>query len=622
MKVKIANKSIGDDEPIFIIAEAGINHNGSLETAKKLIDIAAEAGADCVKFQKRNIKAIYQKELLDDPTKGEQSFQYALPILKNVELTEKDYREILGYCKEKNIIFGCSPWDNDSVDFLEKLGILFYKIASPDLTNMGLLEYVASKNKPIILSTGMSKMDEIKTSVNFLKRLNAELVLLHCNSTYPAPPTEVNLRFMETLRREFDVPVGYSGHERGIIISIAAAAMGAHVIERHLTLDRSMKGPDHKASLEPAEFKQMVDNIRLVEDAKGSYKKRSTRGEIINRDLLGKSLLAARHIKKGDVLNNADIIIKGPGKGISPQRISELIGKTAKRDIKQEDFFIESDISDIDIEIPEDSKIRWGLKVRFNDIDNLMVYKPKLVEFHFSDKDLEFPIPNKKYDTELAVHAPEYYGHYLLDFCSKDKKLREVSIDTLQKTIDKTNELKKYYKTKMPFIIFHTGGMSLKPLKGKDPKLMENFVKSLEKIDAKGVELLPENQVPLGWFFGGQWYLNTFIAPEEIRWFCETYKYNICFDIAHAQLYCNVFKKNIIDFIKLIRPFVRELHLADAYGVNGEGVQIGEGEIDFKEAMKYFKDYRYGVIPEIWRGHLQNGREYLIAMQKLAPLLK
>ncbi len=620
--MRIGSKAIGKDDPIFIIAEIGLNHNGKLDTAKQLIDIAADAGADCVKFQKRTIKDVYQEELIENPNKGEQAFQYALPILKETELTDEEYNKIVDYCKQKGVIFSCSPWDKKSVDFLEKLDIPFYKIASPDLTNIPLVEYIASKKKPILLSTGISQLDEIKITVSTLKRLNAEFVLLHCNSTYPAPPSEINLRFMETLRKEFNVPIGYSGHERGIAISIAAAAMGACVIERHITLDRGMKGPDHKASLEPEEFKQMVSDIRVVEEAKGSYKKHFTRGEIITRDLLGKSILASRNINKGEIIRREDITIKSPGKGLSPQRINELVGKVIKRDIKKEDYFIEDDIEEQKIAIPKDECRRWGLKVRYNDIDNLMVYKPKLVEFHFTDKDLELGIPNKRYDTELAVHAPEYYKDYLLDYCSKKEEYRKVAIETLQKTIDKTNELKGYYKTKKPFIIFHAGGMSLKPIKEKDPQLMKNFVESLSQIDAKGVELLPENQVPLGWFFGGQWYLNTFIDPEEIKWFCETYKYNICFDIAHAQLYCNVYKRSLVDFIKMVKPFIRELHLADAYGVNGEGVQIGTGDIDWKEALEYFKDYKYGLIPEIWRGHLQNGREFVIAMQKLIPYLK
>ena len=350
----------------------------------------------------------------------------------------------------------------------------------------------------------------------------------------------------------------------GIAISIAASAMGACVIEKHITLDRTMKAPDHKISLEPGEFKQMVSDIRLVEEAKGSYTKHSTRGEILNRDLLGKSLMASRNINKGDIIKRGDITIKSPGKGLSPQRICELIGKKTKRDIKKEDYFTETDISERDIAIPTNIRFKWGLKVRSNDIDCLMVYKPKLVEFHFTDNDLDLEVGNEKYDTELAIHAPEYLGHIILDYCSKDDKTREISIKTLQRTIDKANEMKRYYKGDKPPIIFHAGGMSIKPIKSKDPQLMKNFLDSLSQIDANGVELLPENQVPRGWFFGGQWYLNTFITPEEIKEFCETNKYNLCFDIAHAALYCNVYKKNLMEFIRIIRPFVKEFNVADA----------------------------------------------------------
>lgn len=620
--MKIGNKTIGKGEPVFIVAEIGINHNGSLDLAKKLIDASVDAGADCVKFQKRNLEDIYQKELLDNPNLGEQAFQYALPILKESELTDEDYREIVEYCRQKGIIFSCSPWDKKSVDFLETLDIPFYKIASPELTNVELIKYVASKGKPIILSTGIYQLEEIRITVDILKNMNAEFILLHCNSTYPAPSTEINLKFMETLKKEFNIPVGYSGHERGTVISVAASAMGACVIERHITLDKSMAGPDHKASLELDEFRKMIQDIRLVEEAQGSGKKHFTRGEIFTKDLLGKSLLAGKDIKKGDILKREDIVVKSPGKGLSPQRIDELIGKVAGRDVKKEDYFVEDDIFKKEISIPKNDDKKWGLKVRYDDIDSLMVYKPKLVEFHFTDKDLELDIPDKKYDTELAVHAPEYYKDHILDYCSVDEEKRKIAIQVLQKTIDKTNELKRYYNTEKPFIVFHVGGMSLEPIKGKDSRLMENLIDSLSRIDARGVELLPENQVPFPWFFGGQWYLDTFISAEEIKQFCEKYNYNMCFDIAHAQLACNACKGDLIDFIKTIRPFVREFHLADAYGVNGEGVQIGDGDINWQEVLEYFKGYQYGFVPEIWRGHLENGRAFVIAMNKLISYLK
>ncbi|MFQ6672838.1 MAG: N-acetylneuraminate synthase family protein, partial [Candidatus Tectimicrobiota bacterium] len=222
----IGDRPVGEDHPCFVIAEVGVNHNGQLKLALELIDVAVEAKADAVKFQKRSLEHLYQKEILQDPNRAEQAFQYMIPILQEMELSDEEYHTIVEHCRQKGTIFLCSPWDVPSVDFLETLAVVAYKIASADLTNFPLLEHVVDKAKPILLSTGMSTLEEIATTVAFLKERQAEFALLHCHSAYPAPFEEVNLLFMETLR-EFGVPVGYSGHERGIAISTVASALGA-----------------------------------------------------------------------------------------------------------------------------------------------------------------------------------------------------------------------------------------------------------------------------------------------------------------------------------------------------------------------------------------------------------
>ena len=341
-QVRIGDRLIGEGYPVFIIAEIGVNHNGQLSIAKQLIDVAVEAGADAVKFQRRSLEHLYQEEILKNPNLGEQSFQYLLPLLKEFELSEQDYHEIVRTCLEKKVMFLCTPWDVESVDFLESLGVPAYKVASADLTNFVLLDYMAATQKPMILSTGMSRDSEIKKTADFLKERNVDFILLHCNSTYPAPFEEVNLRYMEKLR-ELGIPVGYSGHERGIAISTAAVALGACVIERHVTLDRAMQGPDHAASLEPQGFVKQVRDIRQLEQAMGVPKKRVNQGEVLNRELLAKSLVAKVPIAKGTVISKEMINAKSPGKGISPQRLYELVGKVSIRDIQRDENFREED---------------------------------------------------------------------------------------------------------------------------------------------------------------------------------------------------------------------------------------------------------------------------------------
>src|SRR3990172_6805321 len=234
--IKIGDRLVGDGQPTYIIAEIGVNHNGILPLALELIDAAVSAGADAVKFQKRNLDKLYAKKYLDNANGGEKTLRYLLPILQRVELPDDAYYKIVDYCKKKEITFLASAFDPESADFLDQLDVPAFKVASADLTNLPLLDHLVGKGKPLILSTGMSRMEEVEVTVNFLKERGAEFALLHCNSTYTTAFEDVNLRFMERLRR-LGVPVGYSGHERGIAISTVASALGASIIERHLTLD-------------------------------------------------------------------------------------------------------------------------------------------------------------------------------------------------------------------------------------------------------------------------------------------------------------------------------------------------------------------------------------------------
>lgn len=246
--IQIGDRSVGENHPTYIVAEIGINHNGDPKLAKALIDVAADAKVDAVKFQKRHLSSLYTSDVLNHPEKYEQNFQYMIPILQKVELKYEDFHELKAHCKAKGLEFLCTPFDIPSADFLAEMDVNAYKIASADLTNLELLHHVADKGKPMIVSTGMSYKYEIEQSVALLNRLKVPLALLHCRSVYPVWPRGVNLKMINELRR-FGCPVGYSGHDIGITIPLIAASMGASIIEKHITLDRSMRGPDHKISL-------------------------------------------------------------------------------------------------------------------------------------------------------------------------------------------------------------------------------------------------------------------------------------------------------------------------------------------------------------------------------------
>lgn len=324
----------------YIIAEAGVNHNGSFELAMQLVDAAAAAGADCVKFQTfrpeslvtRNAKKAEYQIQNTNACEGQRE------MLEKLMLSHKDFQRLAQYAASKNIDFTSTPFDEESVCFVHELGIPFWKIPSGEVTNLPYLEQIARYQEPIVMSTGMCSMEEIRQAVMSIKRLNQnQLVLLHCNTEYPTPVEDVNLMAMEQLQKEFHCPVGYSDHTSGIEIPIAAAALGAAVIEKHFTLDKSLDGPDHKASLEPDELCRMIQAIRNVECALGNGEKVLQESEKKNRTAARKSIVARIGIKKGELLTEENLTAKRPGNGISPMRWREVIGTAAVRDFKEDE---------------------------------------------------------------------------------------------------------------------------------------------------------------------------------------------------------------------------------------------------------------------------------------------
>ena len=325
----------------YIIAEAGVNHNGSLELAKNLVDKAKEAGADCVKFQtfiankivsKNAAKADYQK-------KQTESAESQHEMLKKLELSFDDFIELNNYCKEIGIEFLSTAFDFESIDFLNQLGMQVWKIPSGEITNLPYLIKIAKLNKKVILSTGMSTMREIEDAVNILKDHGAsELIILHCTTEYPTPYEDVNLNAMLAIKEKFGYEVGYSDHTMGIEVPIAAVALGAKVIEKHFTLDRTMDGPDHKASLEPSELKTMVDAIRNIELSMGTGIKEPADSEKKNIAIARKSIVANQSIIKGDILTETNLTVKRPGEGISPMKWFEIIGTKAIRDFEEDEL--------------------------------------------------------------------------------------------------------------------------------------------------------------------------------------------------------------------------------------------------------------------------------------------
>lgn len=338
-QIKIGNNMVGDNCPTFIIAEAGVNHNGSLEMAKKLIDAAKESGADAVKFQtfkseevvtKNAEKAEYQKKTTTENSQYE--------MIKKLELSADDFKELFSYADKKDIIFLSSPFDLDSIDVLNELNVPAFKFGSGEITNFPSLEHAATKGRPVILSTGMATLGEIEEAFNLLKEKISDIILMHCVTSYPARTEDANLKVIETFKCAFKVPIGFSDHTVGIEMAVAAVAMGACVIEKHFTLDKNLDGPDHKASLEPDELKRMIKSIRNVEKGMGNGEKRITDEEKQIKEVARKSIVSTTYIPKGSIIKKEDLSIKRPGTGIKPKYIDFLIGKKAKFDIELDEI--------------------------------------------------------------------------------------------------------------------------------------------------------------------------------------------------------------------------------------------------------------------------------------------
>ena len=327
---------------VFIIAEAGVNHNGSIELAYKLIDIAVEAGADAVKFQtfkaenlvtKSADKADYQKQTTDE---SESQFE----MIKKLELDVETHKELITYCQEKNIMFLSTPFDSDSINLLNELNLKIFKVPSGEITNLPYLKHIGTLRKQVILSTGMSTLKEVGDALAILTNagtLNENITVLHANTMYPTPMEDVNLNAMQTIHKEFGVAVGYSDHTLGIEVDIAAVAMGASIIEKHFTLNKAMEGPDHKASLEPEELKAMVSAIRNIEKALGSNEKILSPSEEVNLNIARKSIVASCPIRKGELLSEKNISTKRPGTGISPMKWDEIIGTIATKSYQMDE---------------------------------------------------------------------------------------------------------------------------------------------------------------------------------------------------------------------------------------------------------------------------------------------
>ncbi|MFJ7145861.1 N-acetylneuraminate synthase family protein [Pseudomonas protegens] len=620
---------IGGDRT-FVIAEVGNNHNGSLALAKQLVDASIEAGADCVKFQLRNREALYRRKA-DGSRAEDLGVEYIQDLLDKVELNVDEHRQIRAYCAEKGISYICTPWDEPSVDVLAGFDVPALKIASADLCNPYLIAKAATLGKPLILSTGMSLEHEIERAIVQLRGLGVPFALLHCNSTYPAPESDIQLGYLARLR-ELHGLIGYSGHERGTAISIAAVALGAKLIERHITLDRGMEGPDHLASLEPQEFRHLVDGIRQLEKALPwtGPGRHASQGELLNRENLGKSVIAARAIAPGETFTQDMLRVASPGQGLAPYRLSDLLGRPAGRSIAQGDFLFDSDLTEqAEVRREFSMPILWGVPVRYHDFLQYEQWiKPDLFEFHLSYRDLSVAPQAYLRQVEcsrLVVHAPELFENSeLLDLVADDLEYRQRSIVNLQRVVDATLQIAEYFpNADSLLIVANIGGFSADepfPIAHR-AELYRRFQESCAQVDFGRTELIPQNMAPFPWHFGGQRHQNIFMMPDELAEQAKVLGLRLCLDLSHLQMACFHFGLDFQAALALLLPHSAHLHVADAKGANGEGVIMGTGDVDWPATWAQLKGYpTVSFIPEVWQGHKDHGAGFWSALEFLNTL--
>jgi sialic acid synthase SpsE/sugar phosphate isomerase/epimerase len=634
---RVGRHDVGRGHRTFVIAEIGINHQGSVERATELVDLAKAAGADCVKFQLRDMAALYR-----GGTGGEGEDlgpQYTLDLLSRFNLPAAELFKVFDHCRAVDIDIMCTPWDAPSVDALVGYGVPALKIASADLTNHTLLRHAAASGTPLVISTGMSTETEIRETVGVLRESGTAYALLHCQSTYPAPFKDVNLRYLTRLAEIGDCPVGYSGHERGFHVPLAAVALGATIVEKHFTVDRTLEGNDHKVSLLPGEFAEMVLRIRELEESLGSAEPRAvSTGEMMNRVNLAKSLVAARDIEPGEVIERTAVDIKSPGRGLQPNALDRLVGRTANRGLRAGDFFYATDLTD------QASKARqyafrrpWGVPVRYHDWRSLVEdTTPDFLEFHFSYKDLDLDpaawfqqvpehvaAPGGALDLAFTTHLPDLFaGDFLVDLASFDDDVRDRSVAELQRTIDTTRSLTRWFTLEEdPVVVATMGGFTsdrhVAP--SERPRMYARIADAVARLDTSGVTLTAQTLPPYPWLLGGQHFHNLFLDPEDTRDFSVATGIPLTLDTSHTKLATNFLGRDFADAVALLAPHTRHLHLVDATGVDGEGPQVGDGEIDWPRLAAQLDALAPAVsfIPEIWQGHVNGGEGFWLALERL-----
>lgn len=635
------------------ISEIGVNHNGKLEIAKKLIVQSQLAGATYVKFQLRDLNELYNPDFIKNSSNSESANQFIFTQLKKSFISKKNYHKLFKFSKKIGLKVMVTPFDEKSLKICKDSNIDAIKVGSPDFENFFLIEKIIELNKPMYLSTGMTTHNDIKKIISFIKKKNKKklnITYMHCVSSYPPREDEINLKYLKSLKKLAGYNrIGYSGHERGINPSILSIYFGSTVVERHITLDKKMIGPDHNSSITFQELKDLIKickyAYKIIQNNKtplkkflnkfnlnknaisiGKNKKIISNNALFNKKILGKSFIYKSNLKKGSKIKISNVRLVSPGKLLGPLDLKKFLNKKIIKNVKKNYYVKMDDFSSVK-KINYKINRNWGLVGRLGDFEQFIHEKASLIEIHLTWRELINPkLPKKEFKQELVIHAPEYFNDKLIDFTSNNKKILNNSYEMMEnitRLIDKIKNNFYFDEIKGPKLVLHPGGHS-ESAKDNLSKIdkYRNLMKNINKLKSKNYNLLLENMPPFPWYFGGAYHQHIFTDTNEIISFCKESNTNICYDTSHAKLASNFFKKNFKDFSKKILKYTDYLHISDAKGTDGEGLQIGDGEINFKEFFELAKNNNASFIPEIWNGHLGNGKGFKKALEKLELIAK
>ncbi|MCX6123831.1 MAG: N-acetylneuraminate synthase family protein [Proteobacteria bacterium] len=630
--LRIGQLRAGCQSPPLLLAEIGVNHNGDSNEALWLVRQAAAAGCDAVKFQRRS-NNLYNQEEINSFDLGTQY------IIAEIERTRLPISSIVDCChlaRDLGMEAVITPFDEialrEVMDSDSNPAAL--KIASCDLTNHPLISACAETDLPLILSTGMSHERDIQSTSQLLRTLMVEHAFLHCNSTYPAPPQDINLAYIPRLREITRTVVGYSSHDGNPVIPVGSIAYGASIIEFHITRSHVAKGTDHRASIEIEMLPAFVKDCALMYEASGkALPRKPSQGELANRQSLGKSYALAKDRPAGHRLTSSDLILISPGSGFGINEHDNLVGQTlmhavvARRllkptDLKRATKSFQADLNKAVAGLRELGYVP-GIPVRYHDVNQMQhVFGMPMLEFHMSDRDLQLdpsaflhePLNN----VDLIVHAVEQYEDgFILDLSSNDPLILQRSFEEIQRLCNHINSLRSFFRPRdrVP-VVLNLGGFTSDGFVDNDEYLrtLERAVSSLEQLAElhSELQLLPQTMPPFPWHQGGRSYHNLLTSNDRVNDFLTATNTDLCFDISHTSLSCAYFGEQIEDHIATMAGRIKHLHLSDAQGTNAEGLEVGEGSINFRslhEAMHANGQTLY-MIPEIWQGHLQGGEKF------------